>query len=536
MRRQTRFTVLALTMALLAAACSSNGNTTPANETAQQQTTTSAHDAQDSEPVAGGALIFAVETETDGYNPVNNRWSYAGNLIGSAVYEPLMRVTEERDVEPWLAESVEPNEDGTVWTVTPREGVTFHDGTALDAEVIAANIRARSEGLLTAMANEPVESAEATDDGTVVVTMKRPWAQWDKTLATQSGFMMSLANIDDPGADPIGTGPFSWVEHKKDELVVVDRFDDYWGGPAHLDRITFRIVVDPDTRISALRSGDVDAIMTQSAPSIAAMRDSEFTVIEDAQGDTAVVMLNAATPPFDNPTARAAVTAATDPEALIDLRYDGLVEAAQGPFAPDEMWFTEDNGYVGSDPIGAVALVRQYEEETGGPLRVILKGSRGDETEQNMIVLQEQWNAAGIQTELDLVEQAAVISQIVGGNYEAAMFRNFSWADPDFDYIFFHSDNARGPGEVSVNFTHTKNDDLDAALVAGREFFDDEPRKEAYGAVQRILNEEHAYVWLFHNLGAIISLSNVHGWEQAEARGFYRQDAKTWWQDLWIEG
>lgn len=546
MRTNARWLVAIIAIATLATACSSGttsetsdapGDTTPQGAAADQRNTDAVDRDADLEPVDGGELIFAVEAESDGYNPVNHRWSYSGNLIGSSVYEPLMSVTPERGVEPWLAESVEPNEDGTVWTVTPRDGITFHDGTPFDAEIVAANLQARVDGILTSRAVEPIETVEATAAGTVIVTMKRPWAQWDKTLASQSGFMMSQANIDDPAAEPTGTGPFQWASWSVGDQIVVDRYDAYWGDTAHLDRITFKVVVEPSAREQALEAGDVDAIMTQEATSIAEYRDTDFTVVEDGLGDTAVVMLNGGVAPFDNPIAREAITAATDNETFADIRYGGLVEVAESPFAREEIWYTDDNGYVGYDPERAATLVAEYEQQTGGPLQVSLIGPQGTESQGNMEVLAAQWAEVGIETQILPTEQAALISETVSGTYQAAMFRNFSWADPDFNYIFWTSANALGQGNISVNFTQTANEQLDEAITAGREAFDDEldVRKQAYADVARILNEEHAYVWLYHSLGAIVAKPEVRGWTSAAERGFYRQDAKTWWQDLWIQ-
>jgi ABC-type transport system substrate-binding protein len=444
-----------------------------------------------------------------------------------------MAVTEDRGVEPWLAESVEPNDDGTVWTITTKEGITFHDGTPFDAEVVAANLEARREGALTSIAHEPLQQVEVIDERTVEVTMDQPWAQWDKSLASQSGYMESLANIDNPGSDPIGTGPFRWSEHVVDDYVLVEANPDYWReGVPHLDEITFDIIVDPVARQAALEAGDVDTIITQTPSTIVDLRDSDFTLVEDGLSDTHVVMLNASKPPFDNPIARQAVAAATDPATIIEAQYDGIVEQASGPFSEDEVWFAEDTGWTGYDAGRAGDLVQQYEDETGESLSFTLKGGQG-ETETLMEVLVTQWAAAGIDAEIEPVEQSAYITEVVYGDYQAGMFRNFSWADPDFNFLFWHSSTAKGEGEVSINFTQMVNDDLDAALEEGRSSFDDEARIAAYNDVQVALNDELTYVWLFHTLWGIASQPDIHGWTEAATRGFSRQDAKIWWGDLW---
>jgi peptide/nickel transport system substrate-binding protein len=519
-------------VALVGAACSSSGDNTADDEA---DSGGSDPTVDEGDPVDGGELVFAVEGESDGYNPVAHRWSISGNLIGSAVYETLALVTDDGGVEPWLAESLEPNDDGTEWTIVARPDITFHDGSPLDAEVIAANIEARTEGLLTSLATAPIETVEVVDEMTVKVTMNSPWMAWDHSLASQSGYIMSMTNVDDPTADPIGTGPFQWNEWTPDVRVVVDRYDGYWReGIPHLDSIDFEIIVDEQSREQSLEAGDVDAIIDQTAPAIAEYRDSDYTLIEESTSDTHVVMLNSAVPPFDDPVAREAIVLATDNQALADDLNEGQTEVAFGPFA-SEKWRADDTGYPEPDPEQAAALVEQYEDETGEPLAFTLKGGAGQTNADRMSLLSAQWSAVGMQPEQEQVEQAAFIGQTVSGDYQAAMFRNFGWADPDFNFLFWHSSTALGPGEISVNFTQTKNDDLDAALELGRGSDDPDERAQAYDDVQRILNEEYSYVWLFHSLWAIVSEPEVKGWTEAIERGFSRQDSKIFWGDLWID-
>jgi ABC-type transport system substrate-binding protein len=527
--------LLAVLAALLlfAAACSSD-DSSPEESDGGGSDDTTASTADPGEPVDGGTLVFGVEAESDGYNPVANRWSIAGNLIGSAVYETLTVVTSDGTVEPWLAESVAPNDDGTEWTITAKPDITFHDGSELNAEVIAANLQARVDGLLTGLANEPIESVEVVDDMTVSVTMSTPWLAWDHALASQSGYIMGQVNVDDPAADPVGTGPYAWAEHVEGDQVTVEKYGDYWrDGLPHLDAIEFRIIVDEQAREQSLDSDTVDAIMTQTPQSIAEYVDTDLTVVEDSS-DTHVVMLNAAAPPFDDPVAREAVVTATDNEALVETLYGSEVSPATGPFA-SEQWQLEDTNYAGYDPDRATELVEQYEEESGEPLSFSLEASQGQDNADRLATLAAQYEAVGMEVEQVQTEQAVYINQVIAGDYEAGLFRNFSWADPDFNFLFWHSSTAKGVGDVSVNFTQTVNDDLDAGLERGRGNADPDERKEAYDDVQRALNDEFAYVWLFHSRWAIVSDPQVHGWDEAVDRGWSRQDSKIFWADLWLE-
>src|SRR5690606_34701819 len=139
----------------------------------------------------------------------------------------------------------------------------FHDGTPLDAEAVALNLQERKDGALTGSAHGPMESVEATDDRTVVVTMNTPWSGFDHVVATFTGYMIAPAALGDGDRTRvIGTGPFVFDRWEPDTSLTVLRNDDYWGEPAHLDGIEFRFLPDVLTRQAALDTGDIDAAMT----------------------------------------------------------------------------------------------------------------------------------------------------------------------------------------------------------------------------------------------------------------------------------
>src|SRR5262245_60750417 len=380
--RRCRFTfVVAVVVAVVLVAACGGGDSDDSSNT---QATGNAPTTEEAlEPQDGGTLVFAVEADSDGYHPIDNRWSISGNFVGSSVYEPLLAEVGDGSLEPWLAESVTPNDDATEWTIVTKEGITFHDGTPFDADAVKANIDARLESPLTSIANRPIESAEKVDDRTVVVHMNTPWAAYDHTLAAVGGYMASPTMLTVTGGDPtkiIGTGPFVY-----DDWVVGDHFsatrnDDYWREPAHLDSIEFRFLPDVETRAASLESGDVDAIITPEPSAIKDFRDMDGIVSFEHASEPFHVMLNSGQAPFDNPTLREALAYGTDRDAVIAaLDGDGVLEPADSPFVPTNPWHLDDSGYPDYDPDHAAELVQQYEDETGENAAVTIKGSTGQE-------------------------------------------------------------------------------------------------------------------------------------------------------------
>jgi len=500
----------------------------------------------DGAPKSGGTLRFAVDAETDGFNPVSNNFAQAGNMIASSIYDPLMKITADRSIEPYLAESVTPNADSTVWTIKARPNVVFHDGAPFDGEAIRANIATRKTSGLASIALEPIDSVTTVDAMTAQVKMKQPWAAWNWTLASQTGYMVSpKALLKEDGTvnpavseHPVGTGPFMFDQREHDSFVKVKKNPNYWqAGKPYLDAIDFRIIVDPTARAKSLESGTVDAMFTERPADVKKFREaSGYIQAEDFQGDTSAVMLNEAKPPFDNINARAALAYATDRQSVIDTVGDGLPPDANGPYNPAQKWYVPDAPYPSFDLAKAKEHVEKYKQETGQPtLSFEISGRPGDDQETLLQVLLEQWKSAGIEATIKTLEQTQFLINVVYGKYQAAPFRNFSYVDPDSNYIFFHSSSAKGLDVLSINFTQMKDPVIDAALDKARASNDASVRKESYATVIRRLNENLGYIWLYHNLWAFTASDKVGGLKHVQDEGFARQDAKPWWSGLWMK-
>jgi ABC-type transport system substrate-binding protein len=554
--RPARPSPLAVTVAILLsvalAACTSNSSTNstgggPVGTPAPLDAKTNPNQPKDDgPPKSGGTLRFAVDAETDGFNPVSNNFAQAGNLIASSIFDPLMKITADRKIEPYLAESVTPNADATVWTVKARPNVVFHDGTPFDGEAIRVNLATRKTSGLASIALEPIESVTKVDDMTAQVKMRQPWAAWNWTLASQTGYMISPANllkedgtVNPEASDrPIGTGPFRFAERQHDSFVKVTKNPTYWqAGKPYLDAIDFRIIVDPTARAKSLESGTIDAMITERPADVKKFRETPgYVQAEDFQGDTSAVMLNEAKPPFDNLNARKALAYATDRQSVIESVGDGLPPDATEPYNPAQKWYVADAPYPSFDLAKAKELVEAYKKETGqAALTFEIIGRPGDDQDTLLQVLLEQWKSAGIEATIKTLEQTQFLINVVYGKYQAAPFRNFSYVDPDSNYIFFHSSSAKGLDVLSINFTQMKEPVIDAALDEARASSDPEVRTKAYATVIRKLNENLGYIWLYHNLWAFTASDKVGGLKTVQDEGFARQDAKPWWSTLWMK-
>ena len=529
---------IGLLLALVAAGCSSGSSGTAA---------TSATIGDEGTPRDGGSLVWAVPVETSGWNPHDSEWSQSGALVGSSVLEPLATMGSDLSAQPWLAESFTPNADFTSWTLGLRPGVTFQDGEPFDATAVKLNIDDVATGPVSGAALKGLfAQTTVVDDHTVKIDLTQPWAAFPSSfLDGQSAMQMApamLASSDRGQKHPIGTGPFTFDSWQPDTAFATKKNPSYWQpGLPHLDALTFRPVPDAGSRTAALRSGDVNLMLTTSAQDANNLA-ADYTVIKNWDSEPGMAMTNTLPTvdgkpnPLSNLHARLALAYATDRAALATLAGDGVVSGTS-PFPPSSPWGrpADQNGYVDFDLDQAKAQVAQYEQDTGASeLAITLSGTPDPDTGRLLQLLQSQWAAAGIKTSIETLEAATFITHVVGGNYEVALFSIYSSPDPDQNHYFWSADTAKGPGQISINFTQYTTPEIEADLAVGRTNPDHAARKAAYDDLVTRLNAAAVNIWTISTPYSIVADPNVKGLRAATEVPFGNFQPKTWLGGLWL--
>jgi ABC-type transport system substrate-binding protein len=473
------------------------------------------------QPQAGGRLRYGVGAETSGWDPTRDRWATAGTQVAKAFFETLAVYDAGYQPVPYLAESIAPDDDFTEWTIVPRDGITFHDGSPFDAAAIEANLEAHLSSPLTSPALGPVDDVGIAEiDGTeaVVVRMTAPWAHFPHILTGQGGNMAAPAMLDDPDGKrhPIGTGPFVFDEWIPDDHLTVVRNDDYWqDGLPYLDGIEFVPLGDNDARLATFDGGDLDITATAVPSQILDLREraeaGEIRLWLDRTSESLenFTLLNPDEPPFDDRRAREAVAYATDKQGLIDTVHAGLFEPANGLFAPGSSWYTEVDT-IGYDPERARALVEEYEADVG-PLEFAFAGTSNVEDVEIRQALAAQWAEVGIDARLENLDAATSIVQVLTGQYQAANFALFTAPHPDSDWHFLHSSTQAPPGEIGLNVVGIESGELDAALDTARASAEADIVREQYETVNRVLAEEVPMVFLWHSVTGLVAQPEVRG-------------------------
>lgn len=261
------------------------------------------------------------------------------------VYESLLSYAPDGSVEAGLAESFELTAESM--TLHLRDGLTFHDGETLDAAAVVANFERAQTHEASAVASEltAIQSVEAVDALTVELTLSEPDAALPAKLADRSGMIISPAAFEDGtnlAIDAVGAGPWQLVEYAPGNRLVAERFDGYWNPDAvKLAQIEIRLIDDDDSRLNALRAGEVDIAQISASQVALAEADSSLTIRTDPALAIDHIGLHIGHEPFDDPRVREAISLAIDREALILGLYRGVGTPASQPFPP---------GYWANDP------------------------------------------------------------------------------------------------------------------------------------------------------------------------------------------
>jgi len=479
--------------------------------------------APEGKPVLGGRLVYGIEAESDGFDPTKNRWAISGVEVAMTVYDPLYAFDETGTPQPYALEKAVASENYTVWTSTLRAGLTFHDGTKANAAALQRQVEAFHSSTLTAPAFRPYKSSRIIDERTLEITLHSPWAAFPNVLTAQGGALVAPAVFDNPNGnrEPIGTGPFKFVEWKTDDHLQVSRNENYWMKDAdgqqlpYLNEIIFKPIADSASRKKALESGDVNIIHENHAQQLTVLRDSakegKLQYIPDkGEKEETYVLINTQKPPLDDPLLRRALYYATNHDDYLDVTLEEKDQRADSPFEPSSKWYSKDAGFPSLDLEKARSLIAEYKAKHGdGPITFKIGTTNTAENAAIVQKLQDNWKEIGVDARPETIEQIQIITQAVTATYDTLLFRQFGAVDPDGDYHFWAPINSSEPGTFGLNFSRLEDEQLQTALDTVRQEADFTKRKAAMDTAQKRLAEMVPYIWLDHVQWAIVADTKV---------------------------
>lgn len=276
------------------------------------------------------------------------------------IYEGLVKLDGNADVQPLLAKSWKISDDGRSYDFTLQSGVKFSNGDPFDADVVKFNL----DRLPKWKANTPtdlaaIKSVQAVSPTEVKINLKRPDNNALFWLAGPLGAMFSPKAIDDLANTAIGTGPYLLDKYNRGESLILKRNDSYWGTKAKLSQATLRYYSDANAPVNALRSGDLDAVyQSQAADQVKQFQsDKQFTVQIGVTTGITVMSMNNAEAPFNDKRVRQAIIYGVDRKAVNTTSTDGLGTVLGGPVPPTDPWYTDLSKKYPYDPAKARQLL-----------------------------------------------------------------------------------------------------------------------------------------------------------------------------------
>lgn len=466
-------------------------------------------------PGRGGTLTVGMYSEARSFDP-----TIGSNLMASAIYDSLLKMDGKGEPQPYLAKSMTTTDGGLTWVLTLRPGVTFQDGTPLDADAVIFNVSRQRDNptALGHLYTEPIASMRAVGPTTVEFVLKRPTGSFPVSFALpfSSGNLGTIASPTavkrlgaDYGRHPVGAGPFKFVEWVPNDKIVVERFDHYWQqGEPYLDRIEFRPLPDTDSRYVSVVNGDIDLDIAGFHIEVyRSSQDPNLKTYYGPGGDGEYLYLNFSRPPFDDRRMREAVIRAIDPAALNTTQYRGAMDGAVTAFAEGDPDYSTEAAqeYPTYDPDRARQLIAEYRAAGGDPDFTFETGNSPNNIEYGTF-LQAQWAAVGLNVRLEFDDIATVTTTIVqGGDFQALQWISGPYENPyPFMYNTFHT------GGIN-NYGHYSNPRADAALDQAAETTDPAERAAAYQQAQVLVNSDLAVVWLARAAKAAIARPDVKG-------------------------
>ena len=277
------------------------------------------------------------------------------------VYEGLVQVNQDGEIEGGLAESWDVSKDGITYTFQLVDNATFSNGEPFTAEDAKFSIdRVKSDWTVSLKAAmDVVDQVEVVSPTELKVTLKQPSNDWLYRMTTRVGAMFSKSGVDDLANDPVGTGPYDVQKWTRGDSIDLTRNDDYWAEEPYFETVTLKYFKDPTALNNALLSGTIDVIGTVQTPeSLEQFEDNdEYQVIEGTTNGEVVLSFNNESGPLQNTEVRQAVRHAIDHQALVDTCWAGRGELIGSMVPPTDPWYEDLTDAYPYDPEKAEQLL-----------------------------------------------------------------------------------------------------------------------------------------------------------------------------------
>lgn len=501
--------------------------------------------AQEALPVDGDWLINHLNAEPATLNLITSTDAYASN-INDYIYESLLKRDEKTlQMKPVLAESWEVSEDHLTYVFHLKRNIRWQDGAPFTSkDVVFSFDRIRDPKVDAAHLRnyyQDIQSLQTPDDYTVIYRYKVPYF---RALEFCGGIPIMPAHLfketdnfnQHPiGRQPLGTGPYRFLNWDTGKEIVLVRHESYWGEKPHLNRVVFKIITDSTVALQVLKQGGLDVTGLRPIQWVKQTQNRRFEEnyrkLKYYLPSYSYIGWNMRKPPFSDRRVRQAMTRLIDRETILKKILFGLGTVVSGPFYINSPEYNAGIRPLPYDPREAVALLKAagWEDHDGDGILdkdgtpfsfefLISSGSKFGE--QLATMLQENLKQVGIKMEIRKLEWAVFIQKIEDHTFDAATLGwSLGWESDPFQ--LWHSSQA----DKGSNFVGFRNEEADRLIEAARQEFDHTKRLRMYHRFHEILHEEQPYTFLF-TTEALVAVSRRFRNVNVYPMGLYPRE---WW-------
>ncbi|TQK72849.1 ABC transporter substrate-binding protein [Nocardioides sp. SLBN-35] len=459
----------------------------------------------DSDGDENQVLRIGMASDAQSLDPPN--FVLAGDFTrDNLVYETLVKLTNSGGFEPGLATSWE-QASPTEWDFTLREGVKFHDGTDFDSAAVKQSLeraatQSQGKGFLGV-----IKEVQTPDPMTARIVLTKPFSSILNNLTVLVSAIISpkaLAEKDEKqlAKEPVGTGPFTFVDWVPDTKMSFKVNPDYWGTKPKVDKVEFVPIPEASTRFSALQAGDIDVIENPPPDQLKDLGD-DFYAITEPKARPIFLGFNLQTVP--NPLIRKAVAHAIDRKAIVDDVLEGVGNAADAGLVSPEFLENDPPIKLDYDPEEAKRLLAEA-GEPNPKLTLTMPSARYLKDKEIGEVVQQQLAEVGIELKLDVQEPGTWYQSLLDHKTEMYYLGwGMSSGDPgDMLVRVFRSDAVNNMSQFKDPAVDQEIDSL-ATLEVGSD-----ERNQVMQDVQRQLVEDDAVVIpIYHMVNSFAARTGV---------------------------
>lgn len=475
----------------------------------------------------GGTIVLAAESLGESIE-VGRFTGFGSTNVKDNIFEGLTRPNPDSysgEPQPGLAESWEISDDGLVYTFNIRAGVTFHDGTPLDAYAVERSLnRYQNEddpsyapGIGGPSGSQDWESLVALDDMTVQLTLQRPNSTTLYQLFHPFSYITSPASMDEYGTEiglnPVGTGPFQMERFTPGQEMTMSAYEDYWGGRPFVDTVVIRAYPDEGTMLAAIESGEVNLAPYPPSSAIERLQQSTEVVVEPgAPLVNLFIGANALQEPTNNRDIRLAVNYAINRDNIIQGVLNGLAEYPASFITPEELGFDPSGRDISTyDPDRA----REHIAASGLPTPIDIELSYENNRFWPLMaeVIKADLEAVGFRVQMDQLDAGSFWGKVFEGRSQLNLNQRSAWVpDPNNKVELLYSETTTAQFQTgNTEYPPEVVEQIDTLIERGLESSDTEERIAIYTELQAVLLEWMPYVMLGYYTKPIVMATNLKG-------------------------